>query len=62
ADAARVKALIASLSEVDIDEAIRSAPTLMAAQPAAPTGAPETKAKPEEKEEEKEEEKKEEEA
>jgi len=63
ADPARVKALVAALSEVDIDEAIKSAPTLMAAAaPAAPTeeAAPAAEEKPKEKEEE--EEKKEEEA
>ena len=51
-DAVRVKALIASLSEVNIDEAIKSAPTMMAAPaavqaPSAP--AAETKPKEEEK-------------
>jgi large subunit ribosomal protein L12 len=35
-DAVQVKALVASLSEVDIDEAIKAAPTMMAAAPAAP--------------------------
>jgi large subunit ribosomal protein L12 len=34
-DAVQVKALIASLSEVNIDEAIKAAPTMMAAVPAA---------------------------
>jgi large subunit ribosomal protein L12 len=34
-DAVRVKALVASLSEVNIDEAIKAAPTMMAAAPAA---------------------------
>jgi large subunit ribosomal protein L12 len=38
-DAVQIKALIASLSEVDIDEAIKAAPTMMAAVPAAPAGA-----------------------
>ncbi len=38
-DAVQVKALIASLSEVNIDEAIKAAPTMMAAAPvAAPAG------------------------
>ena len=48
ADPMRVKALVASLSEVNIDEAIKAAPTMMAAAPAAPTAAPaaETKAAP----------------
>ena len=39
ADAVQVKALVASLSEVNIDEAIKAAPTMMAAAPvAAPAG------------------------
>ena len=48
ADPVRVKALIASLSEVNIDEAIKAAPTMMAAAPAAAAAAPapETKAAP----------------
>jgi hypothetical protein len=33
-DAVQVKALVASLSEVNIDEAIKAAPTMMAAAPA----------------------------
>ena len=38
-DAVQVKALVASLSEVNIDEAIKTAPTMMAAAPvAAPAG------------------------
>jgi large subunit ribosomal protein L12 len=37
-DAVQIKALIAALSEVNIEEAIKSAPTMMAAT-AAPTGA-----------------------
>jgi large subunit ribosomal protein L12 len=62
-DPARVKALVAALSEVDIDEAIKSAPTLMAAAPtvAPEAAAPAAEEKPEEEKEE-EEEKKEEEA
>jgi len=62
-DSARVKALVAALSEVDIDEAIKSAPTLMAAAPAAAPAeaAPAAEEKPAEEKEE-EEEKKEEEA
>jgi large subunit ribosomal protein L12 len=60
-DASRVKALIASLSEVDIDEAIKSAAFMPAAAPAAVAEPAEEKpAKEEKKEEEKE--KKEEEA
>jgi len=35
-DAVRAKALVASLAEVKIDEAIKSAPTMMAAPVAAP--------------------------
>lgn len=35
ADTVQVKALIAALSEVNIDEAIKAAPTMMAAAPAA---------------------------
>lgn len=34
-EAVQVKALVASLSEVDIDEAIKAAPTMMAAAPVA---------------------------
>jgi len=51
-DAVRVKALVASLSEVNIDEAIKSAPTMMAApaQAAAPASAPAAEAKPKEEE------------
>ncbi len=49
ADAVRVKALIASLAEVKIDEAIKSAPTMMAAPTAAPAAAaPQAEAKPKE--------------
>ncbi len=50
-DAVQVKALVASLSEVNIDEAIKSAPTMMAAPAAAaaPT-APATEQKPKEAE------------
>ena len=57
-DSVRVKALVAALSEVDIDEAIKSAPTFMpagapigAAAPATVEGA--EKPKKEEKQEEK---------
>ena len=35
-DVIQVKALVASLSEVNIDEAIKAAPTMMVAAPAAP--------------------------
>jgi large subunit ribosomal protein L12 len=64
-DAVRVKAVVASLAEVNIDEAIKSAPTMMAAPAAAPTTtAPtaETKPKAEEKKKKEEEEKAKEEA
>jgi len=63
ADPVRVKALVASLAEVNIEEAIKSQPTFMTAAPApatAPTPAPEEKPaegkkKKEEEEKEKEE-------
>jgi large subunit ribosomal protein L12 len=61
ADPVRVKALVASLEEVNIDEAIKSSPALVsvvAPSPSAPASAPETK--PVEEKKEKEEEKKEE--
>jgi len=65
-DAVQVKALVASLSEVNIDEAIKAAPTMMAAAPvAAPAGAAEQKpaaAAPEDKKKKAEEEKAKEEA
>ena len=55
-DPARVKALVASISEIDIDEVIKSAPMVTAAPaPAAPAEA-EEKPEEEKKEEEKEEE------
>ena len=58
-DAVRVKALLASLAEVNIDEAIKSAPTMMAAQTAAPaTAEPKAEAKPKEEEKKKKEEEK----
>jgi large subunit ribosomal protein L12 len=57
ADAVRVKALVASLAEVKIDEAIKSAPTMMTAPAAAPTtAAPATEAKPKEEDKKKKEE------
>ncbi len=63
ADAVRVKALVASVAEVDIDEAIKSAPTMMAAAPAPAAKAPAKKEeKPAEEEEEEDESKREEEA
>jgi large subunit ribosomal protein L12 len=63
-DAIQVKALVASLSEVNIDEAIKAAPAMMAAAPAAPAGgaAAPTAAPPEDKKKKAEEEKAKEEA
>jgi large subunit ribosomal protein L12 len=64
-DAVQVKALVASLSEVNIDEAIKAAPTMMAAAPVAASGAAEQKpaaAAPEDKKKKAEEEKAKEEA
>ena len=64
-DAVQVKALVASLSEVNIDEAIKAAPTMMAAAPVAAAGAVESKpaaAAPEDKKKKAEEEKAKEEA
>jgi large subunit ribosomal protein L12 len=49
ADTVRVKAIVASLSEVDIEEAIKSAPTMMAAPATAQATAEEEKPKKEEK-------------
>jgi len=59
-DDARVKALIAALEDVDIEEAMEK--TAVAAAPAASAAAPAAEEKPEEEEEEEEEEEKEEEA
>ena len=59
-DPIQVKALVASLSEVNIDEAIKAAPTMMAAAPvAAPAGGSQqpTAAPPEDKKKKAEEEK-----
>ena len=62
-DAVQVKALVASLSEVNIDEAIKAAPTMMAAAPvAAPTESKPAAAAPEDKKKKAEEEKAKEEA
>jgi large subunit ribosomal protein L12 len=63
-DAIQVKALVASLSEVNIEEAIKAAPTMMAAAPvAAPAAeAKSTAAAPEDKKKKAEEEKAKEEA
>lgn len=60
ADDVRVKALVASLAEVKIDEAIKSAPTMMAAPVAATAAAaaPVAEAKPKEDEKKKKEEEK----
>jgi large subunit ribosomal protein L12 len=55
-DAVQVKALVASLSEVDIDEAIKAAPTMMAAAPAPAAAAPAAEEKPKEDEKKKKEE------
>jgi large subunit ribosomal protein L12 len=50
-DVVQVKALVASLSEVNIDEAIKAAPTMMAAAPAAQAAAaPAAEQKPKEEE------------
>jgi large subunit ribosomal protein L12 len=62
ADAARVKALVASIAEVDIDEAIKSAPAMMAAAPAPAAAAPAAEEEKKEEEEEEDQTKKEEEA
>jgi large subunit ribosomal protein L12 len=60
-DAVQIKALVASLSEVNIDEALKAAPTMMAAAPvAAPAAGAEAKpaaAAPEDKKKKAEEEK-----
>ena len=59
ADTVRVKALVASLAEVKIDEAIKSAPTMMAAPVAATAAAaPAAEAKPKEDEKKKKDEEK----
>jgi large subunit ribosomal protein L12 len=48
-EAVQVKALVASLSEVNIDEAIKAAPTMMAAAPvASAAAAPAAEQKPKE--------------
>ena len=52
ADTARIKALVASIAEVDIEEAIKSAPAMMAAAPAAVAAAPAEEESKEEEEEE----------
>ena len=60
ADSVRVKALVASLAEVDIDEAIKTAPAMMTAAPVAAAPAKEEKPAEKEKKDEEEESKKEE--
>jgi len=62
ADPVRVKALVASLAEVDIEEAIKSPSALMAPAPTAVAAAPEAKPAEDKKEKKKEEKAKEEEA
>jgi large subunit ribosomal protein L12 len=59
-DEVRVKALVAALSDVNIDDALKAAPVALSAAPSTTTSAPEAASPP--KEEEKKEEKKEEEA
>ena len=58
ADAVRVKALVASLAEVKIDEAIKSAPSMMTAPAAPAAAAPAAEAKPKEDEKKKKEDEK----
>lgn len=57
-DAVRVKALVASLAEVKIDEAIKSAPTMMSAPAAPAAAAPAAEVKPKEDEKKKKEDEK----
>ena len=61
-DEVRVKALVAALSDVNIDDALKAAPMALSAAPSATSPAPSTEAAAPPKEEEKKEEKKEEEA
>lgn len=61
-DEVRVKALLAALSDVNIDDALKAAPMALSAAPAAAASAPVPEASGATKEEEKKEEKKEEEA
>ncbi len=56
-DAIQVKALVASLSEVNIDEAIKAAPAMMAAAPIAAPAETKSVAAPEDKKKKAEEEK-----
>ena len=60
ADSVRVKALVASIAEVDIEEAIKAAPAMMAAAPAPAAAAPAKKEEKPKEEEEEDESKKEE--
>ena len=53
----QIKALVASLSEVNIEEAIKAAPTMMTAAPIAPAGEAKSAAAPEDKKKKAEEEK-----
>jgi large subunit ribosomal protein L12 len=62
ADSARVKALVASIAEVDIEEAIKTAPAMTAAAPAPAAEAPAKKEEKPKEEEEEDQTKKEEEA
>jgi len=59
-DSVRIKALVSSIAEVDIDEAIKSAPAMMTAAPAPATPAPAKKEEKKAEEEEEDESKKEE--
>jgi len=56
-DVIQIKALVASLSEVNIEEAIKAAPTMMTAAPIAPAGEAKSAAAPEDKKKKAEEEK-----
>jgi len=58
ADPVRIKALVASLSEVNIDEAIKTQPAFMTAAPAPAAPAPSPEGKPAKEEKKKEEEEK----
>ena len=50
ADSVRVKALVASIAEVDIDEAIKTAPAMMVAAPGPVAAVPAKEEKPAKKE------------
>jgi len=62
ADPVRLKALVASLAEVNIDEAIKTSPAFITATPAPTAPAPTSEVKPAKEEKKKEEEKAKEEA